>query len=160
MPDSAQQPPQLASAKTQAKIASVPDEDPTLLPPDELSETIKNEKPTHNNFTAFAPKPQKVVFDSQLRNEEIVLLLRQHPITQFSKLLIICFGILFPILLFASPFLSFLPFNYKVATVIGWYLILSGFAFQSFLAWYFRVFIITNRRVIDVDFYSIVIHFL
>ncbi len=126
------------------------------LKPDDLSETIKKEKANNNSIAIFAPKPKNATFDSQMKKEEIVLLLRRHPITQLSKVGIVLFGLLFPIVLFASPFLSFLPFNYKIATVVGWYLIVSGFALESFLVWYFRVFIITNKRAIDIDYYSMV----
>jgi len=83
-------------------------------------------------------------------------LLRRHPVTQLSKISIVLVGLFFPILMFASPLLQFMPGNFKLATVISWYLILSGFALESFLTWFFNVFIITNRRVIDVDFYSMV----
>lgn len=123
---------------------------------DELSETIRKEQPTKNNITAFATKPRHASFDAQLRQEEIALLLRKHPVTQLSKIGLILGGLFFPLVLFSSPILSFMATNYKLATVIGWYLILSGFTLESFLTWYFNVFIITNRRVIDVDFYSMI----
>ncbi len=129
------------------------DKEPT---PDELSETIRKERPTKNNVSAFATKPRGSYFDSQLKNEEIALLLRRHPITQLSKICLIIGGLLFPAVMFASPFLQFMRPSYKIATLIGWYLILSGFALESFLVWFFNVFIITNRRVIDVDFYSMI----
>ncbi len=126
------------------------------LTPDELSETIRKEKPSSNHVTAYATKPKHAAFDSQLHQEEIALLLRRHPVTQLSKISIVLVGLFFPILMFASPLLQFMPGNFKLATVISWYLILSGFALESFLTWFFNVFIITNRRVIDVDFYSMV----
>jgi hypothetical protein len=130
--------------------------DEPYLTPDELSETIRKEKPASNNFTAFATKPRRAAFDAQLRNEEIALLLRRHLVTQLSKIAIVTTGLFFPILMLSSPFLQFMPINYKLATIIGWYLVLFGYALESFLTWFFNVFIITNRRVIDVDFYSMV----
>ncbi len=121
-----------------------------------LSEAIKNEPSTRKKLIAFAPKPIKIHFDSQLPNETIVLMLRQHPATQLNKIIIIVLGLFFPILLFVSPFLDFLQPNYKAAVLIGWYLILSGFALETFLSWFFHAFFITDRRVIDIDFYSMV----
>jgi hypothetical protein len=121
-----------------------------------LSHTIKKERSTRRSLVSFAPKPARAHFDAQMKDETIILMLRQHPITQLGKVLIAFIGLFFPILLFASPFLDFLQPNYKAAVVIGWYLVLSGFALEIFLSWYFHVFFITDRRVIDVDFHSMV----
>jgi len=140
--------------KTEEQIAEL--EDNLDLSPDELSETVRNEPSTKNHVTSFAIKPKNASFDAQLKKEEIVLLLRRHPVTQLSKITLIAFGILFPLLLIGSPLLEFMKTSYKIATIFGWYLVLSGFALESFLTWYFRVFIITNRRVIDIDYYSMV----
>lgn len=123
---------------------------------DSLSHTIKKEHHTRKNLVSFAPKPIKAYFDAQMKEETIVLMLRQHPITQLGKVLISIIGIFFPILLFSSPFLDFLQPSYKAAIIIGWYLVLSGFTFEIFLSWYFHVFFITDRRVIDVDFNSMI----
>lgn len=131
-------------------------EDDLYLSPNELSETVRKKRSTTNNVTAFAVKPKHIYFDSQMDKEEIVLLLRRHPITQLSKIAIITIGLFFPLLLFSSPLLDFLPTRFKTATVLGWYLVLSGFALEAFLTWYFRVFIITNKRVVDIDYYSMV----
>lgn len=35
-----------------------------------------------------------------------------------------------------------------------WYLLVVGYVFESFLTWYFNVFIVTDERIIDIDFYS------
>ncbi|HEX7018248.1 MAG TPA: PH domain-containing protein, partial [Patescibacteria group bacterium] len=39
---------------------------------------------------------------------------------------------------------------------IFWYLLITGFALESFLSWFFNVYIITDERVIDVDFLSLI----
>lgn len=33
-----------------------------------------------------------------------------------------------------------------------WYLFTFGFAFQCFLNWFFNLYIITNKRIVDIDF--------
>ncbi|MBI4999751.1 PH domain-containing protein, partial [Candidatus Gottesmanbacteria bacterium] len=35
---------------------------------------------------------------------------------------------------------------------ILWYLVTFGFALVSFITWYFNVYIVTNERIVDVDF--------
>lgn len=44
-----------------------------------------------------------------------------------------------------TPFFAF-------ALNIFWYLFTFGYAFQCFLNWFFNLYIITNKRIIDVDF--------
>ncbi|GEM_PF-3155725 len=121
-----------------------------------LSHTIKQERSTRKNLVSFAPKPIRAKFDSQMKDETIILMLRQHPITQLGKVLIIIIGIFFPIFLLTTHILEFLQLNYKIAAIIGWFLLLSGFTLETFLNWYFHVFFITDRRVIDVDFESMI----
>lgn len=124
--------------------------------PDEYSQTLRKEHPTKNPCSAFAAKPVKVAFDSQLNEEKIVLLLRRHPITQVKKIALAIVFFFLPILFFSSPLLEFFPPRYKVALVLGWYLILTSFVLQSFLVWFFNVFIVTDERIIDVDFSNLI----
>jgi hypothetical protein len=123
---------------------------------DEYSEVMKKEKPTKKLFEAFAPKPRKTTFDSQAKGERIILLLRKHPITQFNKTLIIIFGLLFPILVPPAAFMGFLAPKFFTAFFLGWYLLLAGYTIESFLSWFFNVYIITDERIIDVDFLSLI----
>ena len=123
---------------------------------DDYSEIMKAEKPALSPLKAFAPKPEKVSFDTQQSEEEVILLLRQHPITQFKQLFIALGIALFPFLVGASPFLDFLPARFQFAMTLGWYLIFIGYVFETFLLWFFNVYIITDERIIDVDFLSLI----
>ena len=42
------------------------------------------------------------------------------------------------------------------AAYVGWYLFLLGFVVESFLAWFFNVYIITDERIVDIDFLSLI----
>lgn len=123
---------------------------------DEQSETIRREMPTTNPLKAFAPKPFKVHFDSQLNGEHIVLMLRRHPVTQVGKIVLAFTGIFIPILFITTPLVSFMPPVMKLASLVAWYLLLLTFIIESFLTWFFNVFIITDERIIDVDFISLI----
>lgn len=123
---------------------------------DEYSEIMRQEKPTTSNLVAYAPKPTRVGFDSQLKEEEVILLLRQHPITQWKNVVVTVGAIFAPGLLLSTPFLNFLPIRFHVGFVMGWYLLLIGFVLESFLIWFFNVYIITDERIIDVDFLSLI----
>ena len=40
-------------------------------------------------------------------------------------------------------------------TIIIWYLLVAAFVYEQFISWYFHVFIITDERVIDVNFFNL-----
>jgi len=123
---------------------------------DEYSETLRQENPEKNPVKSFAPKPEKVSFDSQMEDEEIVLMLRPHPITKLKAIIIAILAIFGPLLFSSTPFLDFLPGKFSLAAVIGWYMLTLSFILENFLTWFFNVFIITDERLIDVDFSSLI----
>lgn len=122
----------------------------------EYSEVIRVEKPSQNPLDAFAAQPEKTFFDSQEREEQVILLLRQHPITQVKWILITLGLIIFPFLFSLLPFSLVVPSRFALAGLVGWYLLITGFVIESFLGWFFNVYIITDERVIDVDFISLI----
>lgn len=123
---------------------------------DDYSEVMRREPVCVNPLTAFMSKPLAVSFDSQDKTEHIILVLRQHPITQIKKWVIIIILIFIPFLLQAINFFSFLPVNYQFASWMLWYLMVFGFSLESFLTWFFSVYIIIDERIIDVDFISLI----
>jgi membrane protein YdbS with pleckstrin-like domain len=149
------------SAKPKAK-AAISNKNPARNPDkphrdvSEYSEVIRQEEPTKNPFEAYCPRPMNVFFDSQERAEQVILLLRRHPVTQIPWILI-AIGLFFaPILFSLVPFFNFLPARFSVAALILWYLLVTGFVIESVLTWFFNVYIITDERIIDVDFLSLI----
>ena len=123
---------------------------------DEYSEVMSREKYATNPVTAFVTKPLQTFFASQSREEEIILLLRKHPITQLKWILSAIVLAVLPLLLMRFQLFAFFPPNYLFAAHVGWYLLLLGFVIESFLSWFFNVYIITDERVVDVDFLSLI----
>jgi len=123
---------------------------------DEYSEVMRNETPSDKCLTAFVPKPKKLSLDVLAKDEHIILLLRQHPVTQFRVLFIVIFMIFLPLLFSGAGIFDFLPGMYRFASVIGWYMLTTGLVIESFLKWFYRVYIITDERIIDVDFLSMI----
>jgi uncharacterized membrane protein YdbT with pleckstrin-like domain len=124
--------------------------------PDEYSEVLRNERPATSGFKSFMPKPFAMHFDTQSTEEHILLLLRRHPITQLPWIITAVIFAFLPLFLTTLPIISSLPGNYVFAAVVGWYLLLTGFILESFLSWFFNVYIITDERIIDVDFLSLI----
>jgi uncharacterized membrane protein YdbT with pleckstrin-like domain len=52
--------------------------------------------------------------------------------------------------------LSSVPTNFRFIFNLIWFLILSAYFLESFLTWYFNVYIVTDERIIDVDFYNLI----
>lgn len=110
---------------------------------------------------AFIKKPRGVYFDGQDNEEEILLFMRQHVIVNLKWILITA------ILFFAIPILDFflamgntsvaqlIPSNYNFIVRFMLGLFTFGYFFENFLSWYFNSYIITNKRVVDIDFYGI-----
>lgn len=128
----------------------------TLRSVDDYSEVMKREKPSNSVLLAYAPKPQHTTFDAQVKNEQVVLLLRQHPIVLIRPFVILILMLFFPMVMSASTILDFLPERFFLAFNFGWYLMVLGFALESFLVWFFNVYIITDERIVDVDFLSLI----
>lgn len=122
---------------------------------DEFSQLMSQTAPARNPFKAFAAKPFNTFFDSENSQETVLLLLRQHPVTQIHWLAIALILIFVPFLLAYVNVLGFLPAKFHVVAAIVWYLLVVGFSLESILDWFFNVYIITNERIIDVSFKSL-----
>lgn len=97
-------------------------------------------------------------FQSQEKGEKILLILRAHLVTLLPSALLVAVLFLAPI--FAGAVLTAFKINLwayllpRQMFLIGvfWYLFTFGFAFYRFIAWYFNVYILTNERIVDIDF--------
>lgn len=122
----------------------------------EYSEVMRQLPQTKSPLAAFVVRPKKLKFETQESQEKILLLLRKHPITNLSWILIAGLMVLAPLMLTVVPLLAFFPMRFQLVTVVFWYLMTFGFVVEQFLSWYFNVYVITDERIIDFDFYSLV----
>ena len=106
-------------------------------------------------FASFQRKPLHIRFETQEPKETVELFLRQHPIVNvpwiaLAILLVLAPTIAFPLIFRALPFP--LPVGYMVVATAFWYLATFGFVLTNFLHWFFNIYIVTNERIIDIDF--------
>ncbi|MEK9143431.1 MAG: PH domain-containing protein [Patescibacteria group bacterium] len=108
-------------------------------------------------LTCFAVSPKGIRFETQQDDEQVILFLRQHIIVNVPWVLVAIFLLIVPTLLFPMvlgnlklPFM--IPAGYIVIGTLFWYLITFGFILTSFLNWFFNIYIVTNQRVVDIDF--------
>lgn len=104
-------------------------------------------------FHSFMLNPD-IRFGSQLENEKIVLLLRAHPITQFSWFLNAFLMFLFVVIinLFISTIFTLVEIIF--INLFGLSVILSYMWF-NYLVWFYTVGILTKKRVIDIDHHGL-----
>lgn len=124
---------------------------------EDYSEVMKYERATNNFFKSFIPKPDKIHVNIQDKDEKIVLILRQHLITQVGKVFtLVAALVLIPAVLSFAGFIDALPDQFASAFNIFWVILGFGLLTKTFLAWFFNVYILTDERVIDVDFHSVI----
>ena len=109
-----------------------------------------------NSFSSFLVLPSSGVhFETQQPEEEILLILRQHWLINLPWLIIALILLWAPAVLRYFPLLVSFPPRYQMMFIVIWYLILLMFIFEKFLSWFFNLCIITDERMIDVDFISL-----
>ena len=115
---------------------------------------MHNLKPSRSLFHSFCVKPN-YRFETQHASEQLILVLRAHPITQLPWVInsIVLLVVLF--------FLNFFFFNFFTASQT-FFANFFGLAFIfayiwfNFLSWFFNVGIITSERVVDIDFHAVI----
>lgn len=111
-------------------------------------------------YTAFATRPSHLRFANQEKGETVILFLRQHLITlvpwfALGVVLLIAPTVLFPLLLKLVSFSIHIPVGYVIVGTIFWYIATFGLLLSRFIYWFFNIFIVTNERIIDIDFVNL-----
>ena len=88
---------------------------------------------------AYSYMPMGVDFETKEPEEKIILLLRRHPITNVKWIMIAGLMAFAPTVLIVFPIIDFLPVEFRIVSVLGWYLITSAYIIESFLGWFFNV---------------------
>jgi membrane protein YdbS with pleckstrin-like domain len=109
-----------------------------------------------NPVASFSFLPKGVDFETKNKGEKVVLLLRRHPITNLRWIFLAILMSFAPLLLASFPIIDFLPSNFRFVAILGWYMITLAFVFESFLSWFFNVNIVTDERIVDIDFVNLI----
>lgn len=109
---------------------------------------------------AYINHPENTSFDGEDFDEDILLLLRKAVVTNlgwiFATALIVVVPLPFGILInfaVAGP-INLNPSIYFILLSF-WYLFGFGYAFLNFINWFFSVYIVTTKRIVDVDFHGL-----
>lgn len=109
-----------------------------------------------NLFTCYAERPFGVKFETQHQGEEVLIFMRPHWATNIPWVAAVILLLLAPFGLIPFSLMALgvpdIPFKYYVVGIAFWYLATFGYALLNFTLWYYNLYIVTNERVIDVDF--------
>jgi membrane protein YdbS with pleckstrin-like domain len=110
-----------------------------------------------SHLKSFIKNPENTSYKGKDNDENIVFLIRQSSWATAGWILSTIF--LAVVILFVFPYLSKINYNGKriledgfiLLLVIFLYITLFGRAFHRFLDWYFEVFLITTKKIVDID---------
>lgn len=117
---------------------------------------VKKEGAHAHPLSAFCYKPQSAHFETQDSKEQVILLLRRHPITNLSWMSLVVVMVFAPVFFSLIPFWAEFPGRFQVASTVLWYFLTLAITLQGALTWFFNVNIITNTRIVDVDFLTLI----
>lgn len=128
--------------------------------------TLSKQENHIHALASFCENPVGMRFESQDDDETILLFLRRHPATNTPWIISSILFILIPPLLFSlspvifvnNPISSQLPTPYISVLLAFYYLIIFAFIFVNFIDWFYNVSLVTNKRIVDIDFSDIVYH--
>ena len=123
----------------------------------EYSSVMAESKPTRHPLAAFVVRPRRLKFETQDAEEKVLLLLRRHVITNVPWILAAVVMSLGPaVAREIVPALGLIPIRFQIMMAVMWYLLTVGLILEKFLSWYFNVYIVTDERIVDIDFYSLI----
>lgn len=132
-----------------------------MLMPEVFSAEEKKEKKqldltqSGGSLSSFVVRPKGVRFETQDKDEEVVLLLRQHPVVNVGWVISAIVMLVLPGLWELIPNISVMPARFVFFTMLFWYLLVTAFVIEKFLNWYFNVYIVTDDRIVDIDFWGL-----
>lgn len=109
-----------------------------------------------NPLSSIIYCPENLRFESMDNEEKVVLFLRKHWITNLGWMLMTILLFSAPTLVTLTSILDKIPDNFRFVFMLIWYLISIAYFLESFLTWFFNVYIVTDERIIDIDFYNLI----
>ena len=111
-------------------------------------------KELHRYLHAFCKWPE-IAFENQAQNEYVILMVRAHPITQLTWIISVL--ILFILLVVGNiVFFGLLDSLYVFSLNLFAVIFILSYAWVNVLVYLFNVGIITNLKILDVDFSAVI----
>lgn len=109
-----------------------------------------------NPLSSIVFCPENLKFETMDNEEKVVLFLRKHWITNLGWILMSILMFSVPTIVNSLSILNGIPSNFRFIFELIWYLISTAYLIESFLTWFFNVYIVTDERILDIDFYNLI----
>ena len=123
---------------------------------------IKDHGGSIHAFSSYFENPSKVRFKNKLNEEIMLLFLRRHFMTNLPWILKAIAMMLIPVIfeflgsfgLYSTDFIGIA--GKTIIYFFYYFFIFSGYIFVNYMTWFYNIALVTNIRVIDIDFSDIV----
>src|SRR3989344_1278539 len=112
-------------------------------------------------FRSFEADTKGICFQGMDDDEQVLYVLRRHFITNFTWIALTFLFLFVPVLV-STTLLPGLQNSSQIqsskfifSASLFWYLFVFGFVIERFLHWFFNIFIITTKKIVDMDFFNL-----
>lgn len=113
---------------------------------------------TLNNDHSFMSFPKELNFHGKEKGEQVVLIIRSHWIVTVPYFFVATLVFILPFVLTSLMPTFFSSIALLISLVITSLLVSLGIMVSTFVKWFYTVHIITDQKVVDLDFTSIMNH--
>lgn len=121
---------------------------------DEVREMSK-ESEFKGFWKSLVAYPKKTSFEFQNKGEVIMLLMRKHAVTNLGWVMVALMLLFVPLFWGEFPLLLAISGRVRLGVTILWYAGVLLYAIQNLLLWFYNVYVVTDERVVDVDFFGL-----
>jgi hypothetical protein len=115
-------------------------------------------------FSAFKVRPKGVHYHEQDEDEQILLILRKHFVTNITWILLSIIFSFLPLLIYYIYSYTNLLASFamspqaSIVLVYGYYLTVFYYMFINYITWYYNASLITTKKIVDIHFQDIIYH--
>lgn len=117
---------------------------------------VKGPDSPHAVTASFCYYPDNISFVNKDPEEEVILLIRKHPITNLTWIATALLLFILPAFLSVFPFFEMLPVGFQFVSLLIWYMVCVAYILEKYLSWFYHVNIVTDERIIEVDFINLI----
>jgi len=102
--------------------------------------------------------PHNTEYDGKDKDEQILYIFRRAFITNISWIFMVAVFLAMPIIFnvvaigIDKNLVNVIPTNLIVIANLFWYVFIFGFCVMNFTNWFFNIYMITDRKIVDMDF--------
>lgn len=127
------------------------------------SAVVRKKRGLMNPLSSLCEYPKGISFQSQAKDEAILLLARKHFVTNLGWIIAVIVLLLIPPLfgiiinLFDETFVT-LPPQFVFLSILFYFCLVFTYAFSNFITWFYNILLITQKEIVDIDYSHLIYH--